>query len=220
MGQGLAPNKPSVFRLATFGDLIDLHVIDMREVGKPPRRSKAAILAALKHDLGKEQIGYLDRQKLIDYGKMRAEQGAGPVTLGIDIGVAMRLHPDDTVAVIIQPAERGSNVTITGPGRPLVTTADENIAATTNYRSRLCSPARPLFATASSLAAPPRQSRKVLGFIRIIWSAFARVRTTARRNNTAKPRLSDQHSDCPRPAGARMNRNHDQAPCLPHVGDR
>ena len=35
----------------------------------------------------KEKIGHLDRQKLIDYGKMRAEQGAGPVTLGIDIGV-------------------------------------------------------------------------------------------------------------------------------------
>jgi len=29
----------------------------------------------------------LDRPTLIDYGKMLAEQGAGPVTLGIDIGV-------------------------------------------------------------------------------------------------------------------------------------
>ena len=85
--QGLAPNKSSVSRLATFGDLIDLHIIDMCEVGKPPRRSKAATLAALKRDLGKERIGHLDRQKMIDYGKMRAEQGAGPVTLGIDIGV-------------------------------------------------------------------------------------------------------------------------------------
>jgi integrase len=85
--QGLAPNKSSVSRLATFGDLIDLHIVDMCEVGKPPRRSKAATLAALKRDLGKERIGHLDRQKMIDYGKMRAEQGAGPVTLGIDIGV-------------------------------------------------------------------------------------------------------------------------------------
>ena len=85
--QGLAPTSTSVSRLQTFGDLIDLHITDMCEVGKPPRRSKAATLTTLKRDLGKEKIGHLDRQKLIDYGKMRAEQGAGPVTLGIDIGV-------------------------------------------------------------------------------------------------------------------------------------
>ena len=85
--QGLAPNKSSVSRLQTFGDLIDLHITDMCEVGKPPRRSKAATLKTLKRDLGKEKIGHLDRQKLIDYGKMRANQGAGPVALSIDIGV-------------------------------------------------------------------------------------------------------------------------------------
>jgi len=67
--QGLAPNKSSVSRLQTFGDLIDLHITDMCEVGKPPRRSKAATLTTLKRDLGKEKIGHLDRQKLIDYGK-------------------------------------------------------------------------------------------------------------------------------------------------------
>jgi hypothetical protein len=47
-------------------------------------RAKAA---TLKRDLRKERIGHLDRQKLIDYGKMRADQGAGPVTLSINIGV-------------------------------------------------------------------------------------------------------------------------------------
>src|SRR6056297_3667077 len=36
--QGLAPHKSSVSRLETFGDLIDLHITDMCEVGKPPRR--------------------------------------------------------------------------------------------------------------------------------------------------------------------------------------
>ncbi|WP_023848043.1 hypothetical protein [Ponticoccus alexandrii] len=85
--QGLAPNKSSVSRLQTFADLIDLHITDMCEVGKPPRHSTAATLTTLKRDLSKEKIGLLDRQKLIDYGKMRADQGAGPVTLGIDIGV-------------------------------------------------------------------------------------------------------------------------------------
>ena len=36
-------SKPRALRkVRTFGDLIDLHDQDMREVGKPPRRSKAA----------------------------------------------------------------------------------------------------------------------------------------------------------------------------------
>jgi hypothetical protein len=52
-----------------------------------PARAKAATLATLKRDLGKEKIGHLDRHKLIQYGRKRADQGAGPVTLGIDIGV-------------------------------------------------------------------------------------------------------------------------------------
>lgn len=85
--QGLAPNKSSIGRLKCFGDLVDLHIADMCEVGKPPRRSKAATLRMLKRDLGKYKIGHLDRQKLIDYGKARADQGAGPVSLGIDIGM-------------------------------------------------------------------------------------------------------------------------------------
>ena len=85
--QGLAPNTSSIARVQTFGDLINLHIADMCEVGKSPRRSKAATLAALKRDLGNEKIGQLDRQMLIEYGRKRAGQGAGPVTLGIDIGV-------------------------------------------------------------------------------------------------------------------------------------
>ncbi len=84
---GLSPNKSSAARLATFGDLIDLHIDDMCAVGKPPRRSKAATLATLKIDLGKEHIGHIDRAMLIEYGRKRAKKGAGPVTLGIDIGV-------------------------------------------------------------------------------------------------------------------------------------
>jgi hypothetical protein len=35
-------------------------------------RAKAATLTTLKRDLGKEKVGHLDRQKLIDHGKMRA----------------------------------------------------------------------------------------------------------------------------------------------------
>lgn len=85
--QGLSPNKSSSACLATFGDLVDLHIDDMCAVGKPPRRSKAATLANLKKDRGSERIGHIDRAMLIEYGRKRAKKGAGPVTLGIDISV-------------------------------------------------------------------------------------------------------------------------------------
>ncbi|MDU9006426.1 hypothetical protein [Sedimentitalea todarodis] len=70
--QGLTPNKSSAACLATFDDLVDLHVNDMCAVGKPPRRSKAATLATLKYDLGKERFGHIDRAMLIAYGRKRA----------------------------------------------------------------------------------------------------------------------------------------------------
>ncbi|MBZ0124248.1 MAG: hypothetical protein K8F31_10220 [Roseovarius sp.] len=69
-------------------------------------RAKAATLTTLKRDLGKEKIVHLDRSRLIDYGKMRAEQGAGPVTLGIDIGViATILSHGAAVHGLIAPSE-------------------------------------------------------------------------------------------------------------------
>ena len=104
----LAPNKSSVSRLATFADLIDLidlHIVDMCKAGKPPRRGRAATLATVKCDLGKARIGQLDRQKLIDYGKMRSDKGAGPVTLGIDTGVIkmIMIHATAVHGIDISP---------------------------------------------------------------------------------------------------------------------
>jgi hypothetical protein len=52
-----------------------------------PTRASAATLATRKRDLGRKKIGHLDRLKLIEYGCKRADQRAGPVALGIDIGV-------------------------------------------------------------------------------------------------------------------------------------
>ena len=81
------PNR-SVARLHNFGDLVDLHTAEMCAVGKPPRRKpRQRHLATEKRDLGTEKIGHLDRHKLIEYGCKRTEHGAGPVTLGVDIGV-------------------------------------------------------------------------------------------------------------------------------------
>lgn len=39
--------------------------------------------AALNRNFGKEKIGHLDRYKPIDYGRKRADQRTGPVTLGV-----------------------------------------------------------------------------------------------------------------------------------------
>ena len=79
-------SKPRAARnVRTFGDLIDLHDEDMHEVGKPPRRSKAAVMAALKDALGSVKLPALNRERLIEFGRKRAKQGAGPATLAIDL---------------------------------------------------------------------------------------------------------------------------------------
>ena len=77
----------------TLADLIDLHIVDMHEVGRPLRRSKHAVLAALKRDLGSAQIRELNRECLIEYGKQRAKKGAGPVTLAIDFSYSEQSSP-------------------------------------------------------------------------------------------------------------------------------
>jgi hypothetical protein len=79
-------SKPRVIRnVRTFGDLIDLHDEDMHEVGKPPRRSKAAVMASLKTEPGSVKLPALNRERLIEFGRKRAKQGAGPATLSIDL---------------------------------------------------------------------------------------------------------------------------------------
>lgn len=76
----------SVDDKTTFAALIKLHIKDMTEVGRPLLRSKALCLEKLKNDLGREKLSALTRERLIAYGKARAKQGAGPVTIAIDIG--------------------------------------------------------------------------------------------------------------------------------------
>jgi len=70
----------------TIGDLIKLHREDLQEVGRRIGRSKSASLTLLEHRLGRFRISELDRERLIQFGKARAHEGAGPVTLGIDLG--------------------------------------------------------------------------------------------------------------------------------------
>ncbi len=80
------PVSSRIGRLTKFGELIKLHIEDMTDVGKPPRRSKAATLDMLQRELGAIKIMALDRERLIQFGRARSEAGAGPVTRGIDIG--------------------------------------------------------------------------------------------------------------------------------------
>lgn len=84
--RGETPALSKVGKLQTFGDLIDLHIADMKEVGNPPRRSKAATLTMLKRRLGRRNMIELDRERVIAFGRERAAEGAGPMTLSIDIG--------------------------------------------------------------------------------------------------------------------------------------
>ncbi|HEY2535004.1 MAG TPA: hypothetical protein VGJ20_45065 [Xanthobacteraceae bacterium] len=70
----------------TFGDIIQLHRDGLREVGKLMGRSKTASLAFLERRLGALRLPELDRERLIQFGKERANEGAGPVTLRLDLG--------------------------------------------------------------------------------------------------------------------------------------
>jgi integrase len=82
--------EPSVARSSrgakSFGDLVRLRREDLQEVGKRIGRSKEASLVSLERKLGCLRIPELSRERLIQFGKERAREGAGPVTLAIDLG--------------------------------------------------------------------------------------------------------------------------------------
>ncbi len=59
--RGEAPRQMRIARVKTFGDLIDLHRMDMMEVGMAPGRTKTAILRNLKYELGALKLVELDR---------------------------------------------------------------------------------------------------------------------------------------------------------------
>ncbi|MGE5564967.1 MAG: site-specific integrase [Parcubacteria group bacterium] len=85
--RGETPVGSRTARLNTFGHLIDLHIADMKEVGKAPGRSKDATLKMLKRELGALRLVEIDRERIVKFGRSRALQGAGPTTVGIDIGI-------------------------------------------------------------------------------------------------------------------------------------
>jgi integrase len=84
--RGETPKNARVLAITNFGDLVDLHIADMKEVGKAPRRSKENTLRVLKENLGSLSLNSLTRERIVQFGRERARGGAGPQTVSIDIG--------------------------------------------------------------------------------------------------------------------------------------
>ena len=83
--RGETPMGATPLRRETFADLIELHFADLAEVGRVFGRSKEATLLRLKDALGDTRVGNISRDGLVQFAKRRAKEGAGPVTIGIDI---------------------------------------------------------------------------------------------------------------------------------------
>jgi integrase len=96
--RGETPSTSRIGKLRMFGELVDLHIADMKEVGKAPGRSKGATLRMLKRELGHLNMIELDRERVVRFGRERAAGGAGPVTLSMDVG-AIKLVMQHAAAV-------------------------------------------------------------------------------------------------------------------------
>jgi integrase len=84
--QGKAPKTTRIADKKTFGHLIDLHIEDLNDVSKPIGRTKLEALKLLRTGLGAKKYAELDRKTVIEFGRLRAKGGTGPVTLGMYVG--------------------------------------------------------------------------------------------------------------------------------------
>lgn len=125
---------PSKRVVQFVADVIDLHVSDMRAVGRPALRSKTYCLDQLRHGLGHYRFDQLTRETLIEFGKRRALGGAGPVTLSIDIGYikTILLHAEAVhgLSVSIKPVDQArfalKRLGLIGKGRERVRRPEKN----------------------------------------------------------------------------------------------
>lgn len=83
--QDVDPTNSHLTTKDTFATLITWHIRDLATYGKPLRRSKEAVLRRLENELGHELIGNLTRERIIQFGRKRVTEGAGPARLAIDI---------------------------------------------------------------------------------------------------------------------------------------
>jgi hypothetical protein len=89
--RGETPTVSRAGKLKTFGEPIDLHISDMKEVGKAPGRSKSATLKMLMRAIGDLNMVEIGRERIVKFGRAPAKEGAGPVTLSMDIGAIKRV---------------------------------------------------------------------------------------------------------------------------------
>lgn len=83
--RGEAPMGTQPVSRETLADLIDLHFADLHELRRPIGRSKEAALLRIKDSFGSTRISDLTRDAYVQFAKRRAKEGAGPVTIGIDV---------------------------------------------------------------------------------------------------------------------------------------
>ena len=62
-----------------------MHLADLVELKRPIGRSKEATLSRLRASIGATKVSNISREFLIDFAKRRAKEGAGPVTISIDV---------------------------------------------------------------------------------------------------------------------------------------
>ncbi|WP_051881669.1 site-specific integrase [Parvularcula oceani] len=92
--RGERVRKPAEVKATTIAHLIDLHIADMADVGKPLRRSKAASLDLLRRKVGRVRIRDMDRDALVAFGRQRFKEGAGPVTIAADVSYLKTVMTD------------------------------------------------------------------------------------------------------------------------------
>ncbi|MCB9960877.1 MAG: site-specific integrase [Hyphomonas sp.] len=82
-GESVSARRPD--DINTIADLVDLHIADMLDMRKRLRRSKAYSLNKLRDDIGHLRFNQLDRERIIEFAKRRRDEGAGPVTIAMDV---------------------------------------------------------------------------------------------------------------------------------------
>jgi hypothetical protein len=60
-----------------LSDLVSMHLADMRDIGRPARRPKAAVMEALKNEIRKGQVRDLTGERHIGNGRTRVKEGTG-----------------------------------------------------------------------------------------------------------------------------------------------
>ena len=78
--------QPADSRPRRFGHLIAFIVVTSMRSASRSDVPKSARLSFLDQSLGGLRLPGLDRDRLINFGKERALEGAGPVTFSIDLG--------------------------------------------------------------------------------------------------------------------------------------